>query len=100
MSVKVGRLEEIETGQPKLVEINGFRIVLARVGDAVYALHDECMHQGGPLSEGRLSGTRLSCPWHGWQYDVCSGQCVLPTRGGTVQSYPVRVEDGEVWVDL
>ena len=100
MSVRVGRLEEFEPGQTKLVEVNGFRIAVSRVGDAVYALHDMCGHQGGPLSDGRLSGTRLACPWHGWMYDVRTGECLMPTRGGRVQSYPVRVEAGEIFVEL
>ena len=100
MSVPVGRLDDIEPGRTRLVEVNGFRIALARVGDTVYALHDTCAHQGGPLSEGRLSGARLACPWHGWMYDVRSGECVMPARGGRVQSYPVRVEAGEVFVEI
>ena len=98
--VRVARLDELPPGQPTLVDVNGFRIALARVGDAVYALHDMCSHQGGPLSEGRLSGTRLACPWHGWIYDVRSGECLMPTRGGRVQSYPVRVEAGEIFVEI
>ncbi len=43
---------------------------------------------------------RLACPWHGWMYDVRTGECVLPGRGNRVASYPVRVEAGEVWVEL
>jgi nitrite reductase/ring-hydroxylating ferredoxin subunit len=74
--------------------------VLARVGDAVYACEDMCAHQGGPLSEGKLSGTRLACPWHGWHFDIRTGACVMPSRGGAVASYPVRIEGGEVWVEV
>ena len=55
---------------------------------------------GGPLSEGKLSGARLACPWHGWMYDVRTGQCTFPGRGAAVPSYPVRVENGRVWVEL
>lgn len=98
--VAVARLDEIEVGQPHLVQAEGKRIVLTRVGDAVYALDEMCAHQGGPLSDGRLSGTRLTCPWHGWSYDVRTGQCLLPARGGSVPSYPVRLEAGQVWVTL
>jgi nitrite reductase/ring-hydroxylating ferredoxin subunit len=100
VSVRVGRLVDIEPGQTKLVEVNGFRLALARVGDTVYAVHDTCSHQGGPLSEGRLSGARLACPWHGWMYDVRSGECVMPARGGRVPSYSVRVVAGEIFVEI
>jgi 3-phenylpropionate/trans-cinnamate dioxygenase ferredoxin subunit len=98
--VAVARLDELPAGQPRLVEAEGKRIVLTRVGDAVYACDDVCVHQGGPLSEGKLSGTRLACPWHGWMYDVRTGQCLMPARGGSVPSYPVRLEAGQVWVTL
>jgi nitrite reductase/ring-hydroxylating ferredoxin subunit len=99
--IRVASLEEVPVGEPKLVEAEGTPVVLVRVGDAVYACNDECTHQGGPLSEGRLSGTRLSCPWHGWMFDMKTGQCLMPSRGGAVPSYPTRVDEaGGVWVEL
>jgi nitrite reductase/ring-hydroxylating ferredoxin subunit len=98
--VRVARLEDLSADQPTMVEAKGARIVLVRVGDVVYACDDTCSHQGGPLSEGRLSGTRLTCPWHGWMYDVRTGDCLMPSRGGRVASYPVRVDAGDIWVEL
>jgi len=97
---RVARLADLPAGQPTLVETDGTRVVLARVNDDVFACSDECAHQGGPLSEGRLAGTRLTCPWHGWMYDVKSGTCLMPSRGGHVTSYPVTIEAGEVWVEV
>ena len=98
--VRVARLDELAPGQPKLVDVDGTRIVLARVGESVYACDNTCAHQGGPLSEGKLSGTRLACPWHGWMYDVRTGECIMPSRGGRVPTYPARVEGDEVWVTI
>jgi nitrite reductase/ring-hydroxylating ferredoxin subunit len=100
MRIRVARLDEVPAGQPYLVEAEGTRIVLVRVGDAVHACDDGCTHHGGPLSEGKLSGTRLSCPWHGWMFDVRTGQCLMPSRGGAIPTYPVHVESGEIWVEL
>lgn len=97
---RVARLGEIEPGQPRLVTVDGARLVLVRAGEEVHALADECAHHGGPLSEGRLTGTRLACPWHGWMYDVRTGQCLFPRRGGAVPRYPVRVDGEDVWVDV
>lgn len=97
---RVASLDEVPAGQPKVVELDGLRVVLTRVGDAVYACGGVCTHRGGPLGEGKLTGTRLACPWHGWMFDVRTGQCVLPSRGAGVPSYPVRVEAGEVLVEL
>ena len=68
--------------------------------DRVHAIADTCVHQGGPLSEGKLSGTRLACPWHGFMYDVKTGQCLFPPRGSAVASYPVRVDGDDVFVDV
>ncbi len=98
--IRVARLDELPAGQLTRVEAGGTRIVLARVKDEVFACNDVCAHQGGPLSEGKLSGTRLACPWHGWMYDVRTGECVLPGRGHRVASYPIRIDAGEVWVEV
>ncbi|MCI0548296.1 MAG: Rieske (2Fe-2S) protein [Candidatus Rokubacteria bacterium] len=98
--VRAAALDEVAPGRPTLVVLGHRRVVLARVGAEVYALDDTCSHRGGPLSEGKLSGTRLACPWHGWMYDVRTGQCSFPPRGSGVASYPVRVEAGDVWVEL
>ena len=97
---RVASLEEVPAGQPTLVDLDGARIVLARVGDTVYALGDVCAHRGGPLSDGKLNGNRLACPWHGWMYDVRTGQCLFPTRGTGVPSYPVRVDADQLLVEL
>jgi len=93
-------LADLPAGGCKLVEVRGTPVVLARVGDQVYACDSTCSHQGGPLGEGVLRGTRLTCPWHGWMYDVRSGQCLLPALGGAIATYPVRIESGEIWVDM
>jgi len=93
-------LADVAVGRPKLVEKEGARVVLVRVGDRVHALGDVCAHKGGPLSEGKLSGTRLACPWHGWMYDVRTGQCMFPGRGAAVPSYTARVEGDDVLVEL
>jgi apoptosis-inducing factor 3 len=98
--VAAAPLDTIPADRPLRVALGGTAVALARVGDAVYAFGDTCAHRGAPLSEGRLSGTRLACPWHGWMYDVRTGQCTFPGRGAGVPSYPVRVDNGQVWVEL
>jgi nitrite reductase/ring-hydroxylating ferredoxin subunit len=99
--IRAASLAEVPTDRPTLVVLDGTRVVLARVGGEVCALGDTCAHQGGPLSEGRLAGPRLACPWHGWMYDVRTGACVLPARGRPVPSYRTRVDGGgDVWVDV
>ena len=94
------RLDELTPGRPRLIEVKGHRVVLTRVGDAVYACADACAHKGGPLSEGKQTGTRLACPWHGWYYDVRTGECIFPRSGASVASYPVSITDGEIRVEV
>ena len=98
--VRAAALVDLVPDRPVSVTLNGTRVALVRIGAQVHAIGDACCHQGGPLGEGNLKGTRLACPWHGWMYDVRTGQCLFPARGGSVACYPVRVEGGEVWVDL
>jgi nitrite reductase/ring-hydroxylating ferredoxin subunit len=98
--VRAAALADVTPERPLGVTLNGTRVALVRVGEGIHALAEVCPHQGGPLAEGRLSGGRLVCPWHGWMFDVRSGRCLMPARGGPVVSYPVRVQDGEVWVDV
>jgi nitrite reductase/ring-hydroxylating ferredoxin subunit len=100
VEVRVAALADLVAGQPVLVEVEGRRLVLARLGGAVHACGAVCSHRGGSLAEGRLSGHRLACPLHGWIYDVRSGQCLFPPRGTGVPSYAVRVAGGDVYVTI
>ena len=98
--VRAGRVDEFPPERPVLVVLDGRRLALVRRGDAVHALDDACPHAGGPLSEGALHGNVLTCPYHGWMWNVHSGACVAPDRPARVAVYPTHVEDGEVWIDL
>jgi nitrite reductase/ring-hydroxylating ferredoxin subunit len=98
--IRAAALADVAPGVPRLVDADGTRVVLVRIGDQIHAIGDTCSHQGGPLSDGKLSGTRLACPWHGWMYDVRTGQCLFPGRGAAVPSYPVRVDGDTVVVEL
>ena len=100
MEFRVSALEDVPSGGCKLAEVNGTRVVLARVGERVYACADACSHRGGPLSEGKLAGARLTCPRHGWLYDVRTGQCLLSARGAAIATYAVRIEGGDLWVEM
>ena len=78
----------------------GGRIVaLANVAGQFHALDGVCPHQGGPLGKGTLNGTTLTCPWHGWQFDVTTGQNCLSARI-CQPGFPVRVQGDEVLVEL
>jgi nitrite reductase (NADH) small subunit/3-phenylpropionate/trans-cinnamate dioxygenase ferredoxin subunit len=98
--VRAARLDDVPPGRPLRVEAAGAPVLIVRAGDAVYACGAVCAHQGGPLEDGKLSGTRLACPWHGWMYDVRTGDCVFPGRGARVPTFPTAIDGGDVWVEL
>jgi nitrite reductase/ring-hydroxylating ferredoxin subunit len=98
--VRAAALAELAADRPLALTLEGTPVALVRVGDEVHAVSGVCPHQGGPLGEGRLAGGRLACPWHGWMFDVRTGRCLMPARGGPAPSYPVRIDGGDVWVQL
>lgn len=75
------------------------QIVLFRLASGeVHAIDNRCPHQGYPLSTGMLKDGILTCEWHNWKFRLCDGVCVL--GGEDVRHYPVRIEDGGIWLDL
>ena len=97
--VKVARLGDIPDAEGLAVEAGGKDIALFRVRDRVYAIANFCIHQGGPLAEGWCDGPIVTCPWHGWTYDVTTGECTL-AGGVGVATYPVKVEGEDVYVEV
>lgn len=95
--VKMATLDELPPGHAKEVEHDGRIYALFNVGGEISAIDGICAHQGGPLAEGQLDGTIVTCPWHGWQFDVRTGQATIGTRiRQTV--YEVRIEGRDVLV--
>lgn len=92
------RLSELESG-PQERMIGSVVLALFKTEDQVYAVDAMCAHQGGPLAQGSLDGKCLTCPWHGWQYDVSNGHNLLTGRK-MIETYPVEVREEEVWVEI
>lgn len=67
--------------------------------DDVYALRDVCPHKGGPLSQGMVAGNEVTCPLHGMRICLSDGKAVAPDEG-CVAAYPVKVEDGIVYLQM
>lgn len=96
----VAKAEDIEAGSAVVVEAGGKRIALCNTGDGIYAIDDVCTHDGGPLDQGKLDGIEIECPRHGARFDVTSGRALCLPAVRPVKTYPVRVEGGEVEIDL
>ncbi len=96
MEVRVGRLDDLPVD--RCVAIAGGRAIVARVGEEVVAFANRCLHQNSPLAGGRVSEGVLTCPMHFWRYRLPEGSTT--GSGARLTSYPVRVRDGEVFVDV
>ena len=94
---KVAKKADIPTGTGKVIEAGGKTIALFNCEGAFYAVENTCKHRGGPLGEGSLSGTTVTCPWHGWEYDVTSGACQMDPSI-KVQKFDVKVDGDDVLV--
>ena len=96
--VSVAKVSDIQPGQSKTVYVDGKSIAVFNVDGAFYAIDDTCLHRGGPLGEGELEGSVVTCPWHGWQYDVTSGKISQNPAVG-VDCYRVEVRGEDIFVD-
>jgi nitrite reductase/ring-hydroxylating ferredoxin subunit/uncharacterized membrane protein len=95
--VEVATIDEFEKpGQMKLVHLNGHRIVVARDGEQIVAFSDRCTHRGGPLSDGVLACGVITCPWHGSQFRMETGEVVSGPAEERIQVFPVQVEEDSV----
>ena len=98
MRIKVATLSDLNENQGHCVRARENKIALFKSGGKVYAIANECPHRNGPLSEGMVYENIVICPWHGWQFDITTG---LTTMGGEgVQSYPVEIENENVYILL
>ena len=111
----VGTVDDIKPGERKIVEIGGRTVGVFNLGGEFFAIRDRCPHQGGSLCSGRQTGVVTSsrpgeyvtsrsneiirCPWHGWEFDVRTGQSWFDPRSVRVRRYDVTVEPGSVLIN-
>ncbi len=96
--VKVCEASELAPGAMEEVEVNGVRVALCNVDGTFYAVRDECSHEEFPLSAGELEGRVVTCALHGAQFDVSTGRVRALPATSPVTTYPVKVENGAVYV--
>ena len=97
--VKVAPANSIKPGECKEVEANGQAIALFNIEGKFYAIDAVCPHRGGPLGEGMVDGCIVTCPLHGWQFDVTTG--VSPVNPAAKQKcFKAKVEGNDVMVEV
>lgn len=98
--VKVASVSDIPPGSAKTVEFMGEPVAVFNIKGAFYAIHNTCLHQGGPLGEGFVNDSDMTveCPWHGWAYKLESGQTTFDP-GKKVKTYNVKVQGSDVFIE-
>ncbi len=96
--VYVCEADEIPQDRAKIFCIDNERIAVYKFSDKLFAVHNFCKHQGGPLGEGKIIDGCITCPWHGYQYLPANGQSPPPFKE-KVSTYDVRIENTKVWLN-
>ena len=97
--VPVLSVVELLPGQAAEVTVGDKAVALFNVGGTFHAITNLCPHRGGPLGQGFVEGSQVSCPWHNYTFDVTTGENVV-SPDLRVERYEVKVEDGRIFVKV
>jgi nitrite reductase (NADH) small subunit len=92
-------IEDLELNRGKEFLVADKIVAAFRTDEGVFAVDGMCAHQGGPVAQGELQGKCVTCPWHGWQYDISTGVNLLSQKK-MLANYPIEIRAGEVWIDV
>jgi nitrite reductase/ring-hydroxylating ferredoxin subunit len=97
--IVAGRVEDLPPGRSLTVALaDGNELAVYNVDGEFFATENSCPHHGAPLADGRLCGHVIECGWHGWQFDVRDGRCLLVSE--SIATYRVLVEDGLIKIEV
>jgi len=97
---RITQAENIPLLEGRSVQVDGVELAVFNLGERFVAVENQCPHKGGPLADGIVAGTVVVCPLHGWRFDLNSGLAVRASLPACVKTFPARVEDGIVLVDV
>jgi 3-phenylpropionate/trans-cinnamate dioxygenase ferredoxin component len=95
----VAKTSDIPEGRALRVVVDGIEVLLCNHEGTIYALEDVCTHDGAPLDQGQLEGSRIVCPRHGANFDVRTGEALTLPAVLPLPTYAVRIEGDDVFVD-
>lgn len=98
--IEVARVGDIAPGEGKLVEADGKEIALFNCDGEYYAIDNDCTHVGGPLCEGELYGDTVTCPWHGAEFNIKTGEVLGPPAEENLNSYKVHVVGDVIKIEI
>ncbi len=97
--VRVAGTADVKPGSGVVAEVNGKAIAVFNLDGTFYAIDNTCTHRGGPLGEGDVEGEVVSCPWHGWQFNIKTGACTT-NPSARVTAYETKIEGNDIKVRL
>ena len=97
---KVADLKDLPPGKSACVVFGGEKVALFNVEGTIHAIADTCTHRGGPLSEGEVEETTVTCPWHGASFDLKTGAALGPPATQGVKRYQVEVKGSDILLSL
>ena len=100
MDIRIATLSELPEGRGTAVNAGEHRLVIFRIGAHAYALDNSCPHAGAPLHLGRVREREITCARHGWVFDIVTGESIPHNPAFNASSYPVKIVNGEVFVEL
>lgn len=98
MEIEVARFDDLPEGRGVAVEVDGERIAVFRLGDAVHAIGDRCSHAEASLAEGEVFDGEVECPRHGSPFNLITGEPQALPATAPVPVYPTTVRDGIVYL--
>ena len=97
--IRAAHRGDVPEGTGKIIKIGDRTLALFHANGQFYAIDNACKHRGGPLGEGEVYGTRVVCPWHGWEYDFAAGSSVDdPTMKLTC--FAVKVAGDDILIEI
>ena len=97
--IRAASCGEIPEGHGKIIQAAGRTIAVFHANGEFYAIDNRCLHQGGSLGGGEVYGTRVICPWHGWEYDFSTG-CNVDDASMKLTCFQVRVEGDDILLEI
>ena len=82
------------------LKLAGHKLLLSRLGETVQCFHNACSHLGVPIDSGECEDGVLTCPYHGFRFELSTGNCLTASAAPPLRPYPVKVGNGQVFVQL
>jgi nitrite reductase (NADH) small subunit len=96
---KIAKSSDIPEGQGKKFTVDGQEVAVFNKGGQFFAIDNTCIHKGGSLGDGNLDDETVTCPLHGWQYNITDGKC-LANPAAQLKTYAVTIENDEVCLEI